>query len=174
MDLGHVRPYPSSHTVSAGDMNQLSSNLERMQVKERGQTESSHRTKAQCNNSDHYKLNCRPKVLQSTVRPSVQQLKLGPTWITEQDTDPKCSSKFTPEWLTKKRLNVLKWSSQNLNRWGPVVSGSLKQLNWKNVCKPQWTEHCNSADRKKRAIMLSVKTSVFSRYQIIQWAVVFG
>ena len=52
-------------------------------------------------------------VLESNVRASVQHLKLGWNRVIQQDSDPKYSSKSTTEWLKKKRIGVLPWSSQS-------------------------------------------------------------
>ncbi|KAK3561307.1 hypothetical protein QTP86_030603 [Hemibagrus guttatus] len=41
------------------------------------------------------------KILKENVRPSVCDLKLKPTWVLQQDNDPKHTSKSTSEWLKK-------------------------------------------------------------------------
>lgn len=40
-----------------------------------------------------------PSILESNLRPSVQQLKLGPNRVIKQDNDPKHSRESTADWL---------------------------------------------------------------------------
>ncbi len=49
------------------------------------------------------------KILKENVQPSVCDLKLKRTWVTQQDNDPKHTSKSTSEWLNK--IKVLEWPS---------------------------------------------------------------
>lgn len=41
-------------------------------------------------------------ILETNVKGSVQQLKLGLNLVVQQDNDPKHTSKLTPEWIKKK------------------------------------------------------------------------
>ena len=51
-------------------------------------------------------------ILQENVRPSIRELKLKRSWVIQQDTDPKHTSKSASEWLNKK-FKVLEWPSQS-------------------------------------------------------------
>lgn len=48
-------------------------------------------------------------IIESHLRPSVWQLRLGPNWVMQQDNGHKHTSKSTTEWLKNKRINVLQW-----------------------------------------------------------------
>ncbi|XP_016350301.1 uncharacterized protein LOC107695035 [Sinocyclocheilus anshuiensis] len=52
-------------------------------------------------------------ILESCVRPSVRQLKLGQYWVMQPDNDTKHTSKSTTQRLKKKRIKVLQQSSQS-------------------------------------------------------------
>uniref|UniRef100_A0A8C6VVE8 Transposase Tc1-like domain-containing protein n=1 Tax=Nothobranchius furzeri TaxID=105023 RepID=A0A8C6VVE8_NOTFU len=53
-----------------------------------------------------------PNILKENVRPSVRQLKLKPSWVLQQDSDPKHTSKSTSEWLKNNKMKTLEWPSQ--------------------------------------------------------------
>ncbi|KAK3535010.1 hypothetical protein QTP70_001966 [Hemibagrus guttatus] len=53
------------------------------------------------------------KILKENVRPSVCDLKLKPTWVLQQDNDPKHTSKSASEWLKKNKMKTLEWPSQS-------------------------------------------------------------
>ena len=54
-------------------------------------------------------------ILESNVRPSVWQPKLGWNWVIQQDDDPKHSSRSTTEWRKRLRIKVLQWVSRSPN-----------------------------------------------------------
>ncbi|XP_054648642.1 AP-1 complex-associated regulatory protein isoform X1 [Dunckerocampus dactyliophorus] len=56
------------------------------------------------------------KILRENVRPSVRDLKLKPTWVLQQDNDPKHTSKPTSEWLKKNKNKTLEWPSLAMQR----------------------------------------------------------
>ncbi|KAF7656364.1 hypothetical protein LDENG_00042530 [Lucifuga dentata] len=53
------------------------------------------------------------QILQENVMVSIRELKLKTKWITQQDNDPKRTSRSTKEWLKQKKCNVLEWPSQS-------------------------------------------------------------
>ncbi|KAK3556315.1 hypothetical protein QTP70_007114 [Hemibagrus guttatus] len=53
------------------------------------------------------------KILKENVRPSVCDLKLKRTWVLQQDSDPKHTSKSTSKWLKKNKMKTLEWPSQS-------------------------------------------------------------
>ena len=46
------------------------------------------------------------KTLKASVQPSVRDLKLKQTWVLQQDSDPKHTSKSTSEWLKKNKMKT--------------------------------------------------------------------
>ncbi len=40
-------------------------------------------------------------------------LKMGRGWVLQHDNDPKHTAEATKEWLKKKQIKVLEWSSQS-------------------------------------------------------------
>ncbi|MBN3278876.1 TCB1 transposase, partial [Polyodon spathula] len=53
------------------------------------------------------------RILQENVRPSVRELKLKRSCVTQQDNDPKHTSKSTSEWLKNKKFKVLGLPTQS-------------------------------------------------------------
>ncbi|XP_054617690.1 3-keto-steroid reductase isoform X2 [Dunckerocampus dactyliophorus] len=89
------------------------------------------------------------KILKENVQPSVCGLKLKPTWLLQQDNDPKHTSKSTSEWLKKNKMKTLEWPSQSpdLNPIGMLWHDLKKALHAgkpSNVaellqfCKDEW------------------------------------
>ena len=71
---------------------------------------------------------------ESNMWPSVWLLKLVWKWVTQQDNDPKHSSKSTTECLKKKIIKALQWSSQS-----PDLSLTVMlytSMNWSNAYEP--------------------------------------
>ena len=53
------------------------------------------------------------KIREENLLPSERKLKLGQKFTFQHDNDPKHRAKATLEWLRKKKINVLEWSSQS-------------------------------------------------------------
>ncbi|KAF7653860.1 hypothetical protein LDENG_00077700 [Lucifuga dentata] len=53
------------------------------------------------------------KILKEIIKSSVCKLKLKHNWVLQQDNDPKHKSKFTSEWLKRKKMKVLECPSQS-------------------------------------------------------------
>ncbi len=84
-----------------------------------------------------------------TVR--ARALKMGRGWVFQHDNDPKHTAKATKEWLKKKHIKVLEWSSQSPdlhpieNLWRElkvrVVKVSLQTLmTWRGSAKRSGTK----------------------------------
>ncbi len=68
------------------------------------------------------------KILDKNILPSARTLKVGREWVFQHDNDPKHiaknTAKATKEWLKKKHIKVMEWSSQSTdlypieNLWG--------------------------------------------------------
>ena len=53
------------------------------------------------------------RILDENLLESAMNLKLGRRFTFQQDDDPKHKGKATLEWLNKKKINFLEWSSQS-------------------------------------------------------------
>lgn len=53
------------------------------------------------------------EILEESLLPSVEKLKMGRRWILQQDNDPKHKAKSTEKWFQKKKVKVLPWPSQS-------------------------------------------------------------
>lgn len=53
------------------------------------------------------------QILEENLRPSARQLKLGRSFLFQQDNDPKHSAKTTTKWFQDKKVNVFEWPSQS-------------------------------------------------------------
>ena len=53
------------------------------------------------------------QTLEENLFQSARDLGLGRRFTFQQDNDPKHKAKATTEWLSKKKVNVLKWPSQS-------------------------------------------------------------
>ncbi len=76
-------------------------------------------------------------------------LKMGRRWVFQHDNDPKHTAKATKEWLKKKHIKVLEWSSQSPdlnpieNLWRElkvrVAKRQPRNLNdLERICKEEW------------------------------------
>ena len=54
---------------------------------------------------------CR-RIFHEALLESAMNLKVGRRFTFHQDNDPNHKAKATPEWLNKKKINVLEWPSQ--------------------------------------------------------------
>jgi transposase len=74
---------------------------------------------------------------------------MGCGWVFQHDDDPKHTAKGTKEWLKKKHIKVLKWSSQSPdlnpidNLWRELKLGvaTLQPRNLNDlekICKEEW------------------------------------
>ncbi len=113
------------------------------------------------------------KVLKENVRPSVCDLKLKRTWVMQQDTDLKHTSKSTSEWLKKNKIKVLEWPSPDLNPiemlWHDLKQSihTRKHSNvaeLKQFCKEEWAkippqrcERLIASYRKRLIAVVAVK-----------------
>lgn len=114
----------------------------------------SHRTWALVSHWVDYKHICISKwaVLESNVRTSVQQLKLDPNWVMQQDNGTKQSSKSMNGWKTKdvdvKELwSLIEMLLQNLKR--DVHRRMPRNLNELQECCKERVSHNFSTRRKK-------------------------
>lgn len=52
-------------------------------------------------------------ILQHNLKSSARRLGLGHSWVSQEDNDPKHTSKVVKEWLNQARIRVLEWPSQS-------------------------------------------------------------
>uniref|UniRef100_A0A8C4N7K6 Transposase n=1 Tax=Eptatretus burgeri TaxID=7764 RepID=A0A8C4N7K6_EPTBU len=88
------------------------------------------------------------QILQENVRASFREQKLNRKWVTQQDNNPKHTSKSTTEWLNQKRFYVLEWPRQspdlNANEmlWSNLkraVHANISELN--RLCEEEWDQN---------------------------------
>lgn len=109
-------------------------------------------------------------ILEWNVRPSVQQL--GRNWVMQQDNYPRCSSKFTTEWLTSQspNLNLIKmlwWDFKKaVHKWMLADFNELKQR-----CKEEWPIQLNkycTISGSSLTVKMQCKLQVFNPCSICQ------
>ncbi len=54
-----------------------------------------------------------PCTVRARALKPARALKMGHGWVFQHDNDPKHMAKATKEWLKKKHIKVLEWSSQS-------------------------------------------------------------
>ena len=104
-----------------------------------------HRTEGRMNWAEY----C--EILGNNLLPSVRALKMSCGWVFQRNNDPKHTAKATKEWLKKKQIKVLEWSSQSpdlnpiKNLWRELKlrvakrqPRNLKDL--ERICKEEWTK----------------------------------
>ena len=111
------------------------------------------------------------EILASNVAPSVKSLKLGRSWLFQQDNDPKHTSKSTQQWFKTHKMKVLEWPSQSpdLNPiemlWGDLKRAvherhpsNLEEL--RRWCEVEWAkiprERCQNLVNGYRKRLLDV------------------
>ena len=52
-------------------------------------------------------------ILDQNLKQSARELSLGRRWSFVRDNEPKHTSKFTRNWLSRNKINVLEWPSQS-------------------------------------------------------------
>ena len=74
------------------------------------------------------------EILKENILASARILKMGRGLVFQHDNDPKHTAKATKDWVKKKHIKVMKWSSQSLdfnpfeNLWRKVkIQVALRQ-----------------------------------------------
>ena len=69
------------------------------------------------------------------VRQSVHDLELKPTWVLQQNNDPKHTSRSTSEWLEENKMKTLEWPHQRPDLNPPEMLW-CDLINAAHACKP--------------------------------------
>ncbi len=89
------------------------------------------------------------KLLDENLLSSARTLKMGQGRVFQHDNDPKHTAKATKEWLKKKHIKVLEWSSQSPdlypieNLWRELkvrVAKRQPQITWRGSAKRSETK----------------------------------
>ncbi len=89
------------------------------------------------------------KLLDENLLSSARTLKMGHGWVFQHDNDPKHTAKATKEWLKKKHIKVLEWSSQSPdlhpieNLWRELkvrVAKRQPRMTWRGSAKRSETK----------------------------------
>ena len=91
------------------------------------------------------------EILDENLLPSARVLKLGRSFLFQQDNDPKHMSKSTKAWFHKKKVKVMEWPSQSPdlnpieNLWHELKNrvhkrcpNNLSEL--KSICQEEWAK----------------------------------
>ena len=121
------------------------------------------------------------QILGEYLLPSARTLKIGRGWVFQHDNDPKHTAKATKEWLKKKHIKALEWTSQSPdlnhveNLWRElkvrVAKRQPRNLNdVEKICIEEWDkippEMCANlvANYKKRLTSVNANKGLATKY----------